>query len=73
VILPDEGYRYQETVYNDAWLQANRVRLEYLPPAPVEWSRPYDRGEGWSRLHWRRRAFRDVIVTPTPVGKRVPV
>ena len=56
VIFPDEGYRYQNTVYQDSWLDSKGVRLERLPRAPVEWRQPRDHGEGWVCLNWGRRS-----------------
>jgi len=35
VVFPDEGYRYQDTVYDDAWLEARGLRLDVLPCEPV--------------------------------------
>jgi S-sulfo-L-cysteine synthase (3-phospho-L-serine-dependent) len=72
VILPDEGYRYQDTVYDDDWLDAKGVRLERLPQAPVEWSHPRD-GDGWSCLHWRRRSFAQVVGFPSSTAEEIPV
>ncbi|HVG44232.1 MAG TPA: pyridoxal-phosphate dependent enzyme [Longimicrobium sp.] len=61
VVLPDEGYRYQDTVYDDAWLDAQGARLEALPRAPVEWDRPHDGDDPWSFFRWGRRAYREVM------------
>ncbi|WP_406207891.1 pyridoxal-phosphate dependent enzyme [Kitasatospora sp. NBC_01560] len=69
VMLPDEGYRYQETVYDDAWLRAGGFDLP-LPagPEPVtDPTRPTDR---WSRFAWGRRAFADVVRTAAPEATR---
>jgi cysteine synthase len=61
VVLPDEGYRYQDTVYDDAWLDARGVRLDALPREPVEWDRPHDGDDPWACFRWDRRAFREVM------------
>ena len=69
VIFPDEGYRYQNTVYHDEWLDANGVRLGALPPTPIEWDHPSD-GAGWSCLRWNRRSYEEVMAAasvPQPV------
>ncbi|MET9972762.1 pyridoxal-phosphate dependent enzyme, partial [Streptomyces sp. NPDC006356] len=59
VMLPDEGYRYQHTVYDDAWLDARGLRAP-MPQGPVETTDPTDPGAAWTRYHWNRRPFADV-------------
>ena len=63
VVLPDEGYRYQDTVYDDAWLDARGVRLDAAPGGPVEWERPHDGGDPWSFHRWGRRSLAEVMGT----------
>ncbi|RVC55903.1 pyridoxal-phosphate dependent enzyme, partial [Mesorhizobium sp. M00.F.Ca.ET.038.03.1.1] len=58
VILPDEGYRYQCTVYNDDWLAS----LDGWPIAdvqdPVTLARIEPAGEAvWTRMTWGRRSL----------------
>jgi cysteine synthase A len=60
VVFPDEGYRYQDTVYDDAWLEAGGLRLDALPHAPVEWDHPHDGDDPWSFHRWGRRTFAEV-------------
>lgn len=64
-VLPDEGYRYQSTVYNDAWLRGQNA----LPARPAGGPRLVERpGEGdgsWSRLLWNRRTYDDVAGAST--------
>jgi len=57
VLLPDEGHRYQDTVYDDAWLRREGLRLARLPARPVEVDSPADGGPEWSRLRWDRRTL----------------
>jgi cysteine synthase len=71
VILPDEGHRYQDTVYHDAWLEANGACLERIPRAPVEWSGPRATGKGWSCLRWGRRSYAEVMGLPAPAREQV--
>lgn len=57
-ILPDEGYRYQDTVFNDDWL----ANLDGWPIAdvdrPVTLSRIEPAGEAvWTRMAWGRRSL----------------
>jgi cysteine synthase len=61
VIFPDEGYRYQDTVYDDAWLEAQGARMEVLPREPVEWDRPHDGDDPWSFYRWGRRKYAEVM------------
>jgi len=63
VILPDEGYRYQDTVYDDAWLEDKGVKLDALPRQPVEWDRPHDGDDPWSCYRWDRRAYDEVMAS----------
>ena len=67
VIFPDEGYRYQDTVYDDAWIEAKGLRRDALPSEPVEWERPHDGDEPWSFYRWGRRSFADAVAAPAPV------
>jgi S-sulfo-L-cysteine synthase (3-phospho-L-serine-dependent) len=71
VIFPDEGYRYQDTVYHDEWLDTTGVRLAALPRAPTEWDGPRD-GDGWTCLRWQRRAFDEVMVSSRSRSEQVP-
>lgn len=64
VIFPDEGYRYQDTVYDDAWLEAKGVRLDLLPREPVEWDQPHDGDDPWSFYRWGRRTYAEVVGEP---------
>lgn len=68
VLLPDEGYRYQETVYNEAWLRANDSWLEQLPVAPRPVDRPSEAGPGWSCMRWQRRGYEQVLGRPFRAG-----
>jgi len=58
-IFPDEGYRYQSTVYNKAWLKKNDVYTERIPDLPNLVSNPLDMDKVWSRFLWSRRDRND--------------
>jgi cysteine synthase A len=62
VILPDEGYRYQNTVYDDEWLAALAGWPADVPDRPVTLSRiePHEEGT-WTRLAWGRRPLAAAI------------
>ena len=64
VIFPDEGYRYQDTVYDDAWLEAKGARLDVLPREPAEWGQPHDGDDPWSFFRWGRRTYAEVVGEP---------
>jgi S-sulfo-L-cysteine synthase (3-phospho-L-serine-dependent) len=72
VIFPDEGYRYQDTIYDDAWLQAQGARLDVLPRQPVEWDRPHDGDDPWAFHRWGRRTFDEVMGAPAQRLELVP-
>ncbi|HEX4421819.1 MAG TPA: cysteine synthase family protein, partial [Kofleriaceae bacterium] len=61
VIFPDEGHRYQDTIYDDDWLGRNNLRAP-LPDAPCEVSHPADGSTApWSCLAWKRRTYEQVM------------
>ena len=75
-LLPDEGHRYCDTVYDDDWLrrQGLLVRgrgargMRRLPARPVEVTHPGDAGPEWSWLRWGRRRYDQVPgVAPPPL------
>lgn len=57
IFLPDEGYRYEASVYSDSWLREN-AWVEVLPTHPVEIDHPRDVSGPWCRLPWMRRELR---------------
>jgi cysteine synthase len=60
VILPDEGHRYQDTLYDDAWLEALEGWPVCAPTTPVQLTRVQPGGEcDWTYVEWRRRELRD--------------
>ncbi len=65
-LLPDEGHRYQDTVYDDAWLRHQGLRLCRLPVRPEEVTRPADGGPEWSWHRWGRRRYDEVAAIPPP-------
>jgi cysteine synthase A len=61
VMLPDEGYRYQDTVYDDGWLAAAGHLDSALPDEPVEVSDPRSPVGSWTSYRWGRRAYAEVL------------
>ncbi|HEX8558057.1 MAG TPA: cysteine synthase family protein [Pyrinomonadaceae bacterium] len=64
VTLPDEGYRYQDTVYDDAWLRANDAWLAELPSGPRLVDHPLEAGADWTCVLWNRRTYEQVLGSP---------
>jgi hypothetical protein len=61
VMFPDEGYRYQDTVYDDAWL-AERGHLDMrLPVEPVPVDEPAADAGPWTCYDWARRTYPEVM------------
>jgi cysteine synthase len=54
VMLPDEGHRYLDTVYDDGWLAARRATV---PPGPVTVDSPADAAGPWDAHAWGRRGL----------------
>ncbi|MEV5210946.1 cysteine synthase family protein [Micromonospora sp. NPDC053740] len=62
VMLPDEGYRYQATVYDDAWLAENGQLLAEADRRidPITVNAPGEADNRWTRLAWGRRSYEEV-------------
>lgn len=60
VVLPDQGERYLDTVYDDAWLDAEPRRRAHASAAPRQVTRPADDSE-WTWMEWGRRELADVL------------
>ena len=67
VLLPDEGHRYQETIYNDKWLHENNLWLTSLPVGPRMVANPSEAGPDWSRFLWNRRTYEEVMGLPATI------
>lgn len=65
MVLPDEGYRYQSTVYNDSWLREHGVTPAANPNGPRLVEHPRDVAGAWCRLMWARRGY-DAVVGVAP-------
>jgi cysteine synthase A len=61
VLFPDEGYRYEHTIYNDQWLRANDLWLPTLPTEPRLVTDPRAAGPNWSNIIWNRRTYQQVM------------
>jgi cysteine synthase len=61
MILPDEGHRYQRTVYSCEWLSAHGIDMTERPQEPTLVAHPLDVPSQWSRLLWERRGYEEVV------------
>lgn len=55
VMLPDDGHRYLDTVYDDQWLAAQGLDLDAVATEPVDVAHPAEELSRWSRFRWGRR------------------
>ena len=60
-LLPDEGYRYIETVYCDEWLIQNGISTRHLIEAPTSVEHPVAARPEWARIDWSRRTLSEVL------------
>lgn len=60
VMLPDEGYRYQDTIYDDEWLSAIGVGAGSLAAEPTEVGAPVA-ADHWAWMRWARRSLDEVV------------
>lgn len=58
-IFPDDGYRYQETIYSDQYLTECGLLLPSLPEGPKEVDHPLNAGPSWSSMAWKRRTYNE--------------
>ena len=60
-LLPDEGHRYQDTVYDDRWLAEHGIGPAPLPDEPAAAAHPSGAGPQWTRMEWARRTWDQVM------------
>jgi cysteine synthase len=58
-LLPDEGHRYEGTVYDPEWLSANIGGIS-VPAEPQRVEHPGEVGDSWAWTAWGRRSLREV-------------
>lgn len=62
VIMPDEGHRYAETVFDDAWLASLPGWPCLSPSEPRELATIEPGSEaGWTRFTWARRSLDQIV------------
>lgn len=60
-LFPDDGYRYQNTLYDDAWLARIPGWTGEIPEAPELLLHPTVVTRRWSYYPWRRRTLAEVM------------
>jgi len=68
IVLPDEGYRYLDTVYDDEWMTVHDWYGHGLPAEPRLVTGPAAAADGWCRLSWDRRSLVDVTAPARLAG-----
>jgi cysteine synthase A len=61
VMMPDEGYRYLDTVYDDGWLAASGHGFDGLPTGPEPVTDPASADGDWNCFEWGRRTYAEVM------------
>lgn len=64
-LFPDDGHRYLDTIYNDSYMDARKLRLSKLPAAPQKIDSPRDVHTCWSYMEWGRRCYEEVVGQPS--------
>jgi cysteine synthase A len=73
VLLPDEGYRYQDTVYDNEWLGAQGYLGQQPAAAPVQVSHPAQPCRSWTAYDWARRSYPEVMAASHAPASHTPV
>ncbi|MDQ1815076.1 cysteine synthase family protein [Massilia sp. CCM 9210] len=67
-IAPDEGHRYADTVYDDAWLHDGGYAGLVLAAQPTKARSAQTASGPWAYLDWERRSYEQVTGQPRPAG-----
>jgi cysteine synthase A len=59
-VFPDDGSRYEHTVFDPLWMETNGYRADRLVEAPTIVERPLQAKGGWAMMSWRRRTLAEV-------------
>lgn len=67
-IAPDEGHRYADSVYDDAWMHAGGYVGTPLATAPCKALSPHTAVGPWAYLDWERGSYQQVTGQARPAG-----
>jgi len=62
-IFPDEGHRYQDSVFDTKWLKENGVFQAELPHQPLVTTHPDAITDKWAYMMWHKRQLEEVMET----------
>jgi len=62
--MPDEGFRYIDSVYDDTWLHSNGVLLSRFPQEPQLVLHPNAASQGWTCFEWGRCTYTNIMGHP---------
>jgi cysteine synthase A len=68
-VFPDDGSRYNTTVYDPDWMLAHGFAANRLAVTPAAVEHPLQATSGWSMINWRRRTLTDVMMTDREVQR----
>ncbi|MFK4496075.1 cysteine synthase [Bradyrhizobium japonicum] len=60
-VFPDDSNRYENTIYDPAWIREHGYLAKTAAIEPVLVDHPLDAVSGWCRFDWSRRSLADVI------------
>jgi cysteine synthase A len=61
-LFPDDGTRYVNDIYNDDYMEQNRLWQE-LPAEPKMVSSPEEAGNSWTAMNWGRRRYAETMAS----------
>ena len=65
-ICPDEGFRYQDTIYDDSWLRSENLLRHTPTPAPTAVHSLTEVTTPWVAFAWGRRTYEEVVGAAIP-------
>ncbi len=61
ILFPDEGHRYEETIFNEKWLRENKLYTNVVSQKPIRVTHPIEcNKDDWSYINWNKRKLEDL-------------